>query len=112
MSVPMIRGPVTGGSRGHVFGGSVRDLAAHGYVEEEYFIEGQAKRFLVSKTPVDGRFLSEKESESAPYKTWLVVRRPQDPAQFNGTLIVLWTNVTLARPVSRPGAACAMCAST
>jgi hypothetical protein len=91
----MIRGPVTGGSRGHVFGGSVRDLAAHGYVEEEYFIEGQAKRFLVSKTRVDGRFLSEKESESAPYKTRLVVRRPQDPAHFNGTLIVLWTNVTL-----------------
>ncbi|MER7684913.1 alpha/beta hydrolase domain-containing protein [Streptomyces sp. NPDC097610] len=95
MPLPMIRGPVTGGSRGHVFGGSVRELAAYGYVEEEYFLEGEAKRFLVSKTPADGRFLSEKEPEPAPYKTRLVVRRPQDPARFNGTVLVLWTNVTM-----------------
>jgi hypothetical protein len=95
MPLPMIHGPVTGGSRGQVFGGSVRDLASRGYVEEEFFIEGEANRFLVSETPVDGRFLSEREPESAPYKTRLVVRRPQDPAQFNGMLIVLWTNVSL-----------------
>ena len=31
---------------------------------------------------------------SAPYKTRLVVVRPVDPAGFNGTVIVLWNNVS------------------
>ncbi|WP_342214865.1 alpha/beta hydrolase domain-containing protein [Nocardia abscessus] len=92
--VPTISGPVSGGSRGHVLGGTVRDLASVGYVEEEYFIEGEAHRIVVTDTPADGRFVSEKEAASAPYRTRLVVRRPIDPARFNGTVIVHWTNVS------------------
>ncbi|MEV0366448.1 alpha/beta hydrolase domain-containing protein [Nocardia fusca] len=94
VSVPTISGPVSGGSRGHVFGGTVRDLASVGYVEEEYFIEGEARRIVVTDTPADGRFASEKEVASAPYRTRLVVRRPTDSALFNGTLIVHWSNVS------------------
>ncbi|MFD8104437.1 alpha/beta hydrolase domain-containing protein [Nocardia fluminea] len=94
VSVPVISGPVSGGSRGQVFGGTVRDLASVGYVEEEYFIEGEAHRIDVTDTPADGRFVSEKETASAPYRTRLVVRRPIDPARFNGTLIVHWSNVS------------------
>lgn len=94
MSAPTISGPIVGGSRGHVFAGTVRDLASVGYVEQEYFIEGEAHRINVTDTPADGRFASQKEAASAPYRTRLVVRRPTDPAVFNGTLIVLWTNVS------------------
>ena len=32
--------------------------------------------------------------ETLPYKTRLVVVRPTDPAAFNGTVIVLWNNVS------------------
>jgi len=31
---------------------------------------------------------------TAPYVTRLLVRRPLDPARFNGTVIVEWLNVT------------------
>ncbi len=32
--------------------------------------------------------------ETAPFTTRLVVVRPEDPAAFNGTVIVLWNNVS------------------
>jgi hypothetical protein len=93
MSIPTITGPIAPGSRPNVFGGSARDLASHGYVEEEYFVEGRARRYAVADTPPDGRFVAEPVDE-APYRTRVVVRRPIDPAAFNGTLIVNWTNVS------------------
>jgi hypothetical protein len=95
MPVPTISGPISNGARGHAFAASSRDLASLGYIEEEYFLEGEAQRFIVTDTPVDGRFVSEKEAGSAPYRTRLLVRRPLDPAAFNGTLIVHWTNVSI-----------------
>ncbi len=65
-----------------------------GMSRRRYFIEGEAHRIVVTDTPADGQFASQKEAASAPYRTRLVVRRPTDPAVFNGTLIVLWTNVS------------------
>ncbi|RKT89016.1 hypothetical protein SAMN05421805_10719 [Saccharopolyspora antimicrobica] len=65
------------------------DLSGRGYVEEEYFFEGKATRY---DTPpmADGVALS----TGNPYKTRMIVRRPDDPAKFNGTVIVEWVNVT------------------
>ena len=41
----------------------------------------------------DGRWQVE-PVETAPFTTRLVVVRPEDPAAFNGTVIVLWNNVS------------------
>ena len=94
----MIRviGPVTGGSNGWAFAGPAVDLAGWGYQQEEYFLEGEATRYgTVPGTELgrDGRWRVEPAGTSR-YKTRMVVVRPVDPAVFNGTVIVLWNNVS------------------
>ncbi len=68
---------------------SSQNLAANGYVEEEYFIEGTAN---VYATPplATGTLIS----SGHPYKSRIVVRRPADSKRFNGTVILEWLNVT------------------
>lgn len=65
------------------------NLAAVGYVEEEYFYEGTASQF---DTPAgqDGTL----KDSGHKYKTRLIVRRPIDPKKFNGTVLAEWQNVT------------------
>ena len=87
--VPTVEGPVTGGSRtGGPFWASPFDLAPHGYVEEEYFLSGTAS----------DRGLSGPE-RTAPYQVRILVRRPADPARFNGTAVLEWFNVSLQSEV-------------
>lgn len=91
-----VSGPVTGGSRGWPFSGPATDLAALGYRQDEYFVEGEAVRYGPAPgTDLgrDGRWQVE-PVESTAYKTRMVVVRPVDPAAFNGTVIVLWNNVS------------------
>ena len=79
-----VSGPVTGGSKGWAFGGPVADLAAVGYRQEEYFLEGEAARYgPVPGTDLgwDGRWQVE-PVETAPFTTRLVVVRPDDPARL------------------------------
>ena len=92
--VPKVTGPITGGARGRPFSSYFGDISALGYVEEEYFIEGQASAFKVlGDLPQDGRFKVAKTG-ATPYRTRLLVRRPVDPAKFNGTVLVEWINVS------------------
>ncbi len=91
-----VTGPVTGGVRGWPFGASALDVSALGYVEEEYFIEGSAERFRAAagtELGRDGHWLAE-SAGTASYRTRLLVYRPVDSAQFNGTAVVTWNNVT------------------
>ncbi|MEX1104476.1 MAG: alpha/beta hydrolase domain-containing protein, partial [Dehalococcoidia bacterium] len=72
------------------------DLAAHGYDEAEYLLEGTATRYRLApgaELRRDGRWDVEPAGE-APFRTRMLVYRPSDPAQFNGTVIVTWNNVT------------------
>jgi hypothetical protein len=90
-----LNGPVTGG-KGWPFGVPTTDLATLGYRADEYFVEGEAVRFGPAPgTDLgrDGRW-SVEPVERAPYKTRLVVVRPVASAAFNGTVIVLWNNVS------------------
>jgi hypothetical protein len=90
-----LTGPVTGG-RGWPFGLPTTDLAAVAYRADEYFLEGEAVRYgPLAGTALgrDGRWQVEPVG-SAPYTTRLVVLRPVDAAAFNGTVVVLWNNVT------------------
>jgi hypothetical protein len=89
-------GPVTGGSHGWAFAGPTADLAALGYRQEEFFLEGDATRYAPaagSELVANGRWAVE-PAGTAPFRTRLVVLRPEDPAAFNGTVLVLWNNVS------------------
>jgi len=91
-----LEGPITGG-RGNAFGRPLADLAERGYRLEELLLAGEATRYRhaggADPSP-DGRWDAEPVGETAPFRTRLIVYRPEDPAAFNGTVIVSWNNVT------------------
>ena len=70
------------------------NLAADGYVEQEFFASGSASSFAAAG-PLggDGRW-SVTPQGSAPYRTRIVVRRPSDPKRFSGTVVAEWLNVS------------------
>jgi hypothetical protein len=70
------------------------DVSSLGYVLEEFFIEGEAANYQpAGKLGSNGRWRVE-ETEQAPYKTRIVVWKPADAADFNGTVFVEWLNVS------------------
>lgn len=69
------------------------DLAKAGYRETEYRVSGSATCYRAGNLPVDGRFVISPASEEA-FATRVLVRRPADPAAFNGTVVVEWFNVS------------------
>jgi hypothetical protein len=56
------------------------DLAAHGYVEQEYFASGTAYSFTSRSAPSGGKWTIA-VAGSAPYRTRIIVRRPSDPGE-------------------------------
>ena len=92
----MIHGPITGGIHGWAFGRPLSDLTQRGYVEEEFFLSGEAKTYTQtegSKWGRDGKWQAAPTGK-VPFKTRLLVYRPADPRQFNGTVVTCWNNVT------------------
>ena len=82
------------GAHGRPFTSSLADLTAAGYIEEEFFLEGTAGAYRpATALASDGRWTIA-ASGSAPFKTRILVRRPKDPAKFNGTVVVEWLNVS------------------
>jgi hypothetical protein len=93
-STLVVTGPITGGIMGKPFTTAAVDLAAAGYVEEEYFIESDATAYAwVTPPGMDGQW-SVKPASTAHYKTRMLVRRPTDATRFNGTVVVEWLNVS------------------
>jgi hypothetical protein len=92
----MIQGPVTGGDHGWAFGHPVFDLAERGYVEEEFFLSGDATTYRPADGAEFGRdgVWAAEPAGAQPFTTRLLVYRPADPAAFNGTVVVCWNNVT------------------
>jgi hypothetical protein len=87
-------GPITGGTRGWPFAASIDDLGAFGYVEEEFFLEGDATSYRpTAEFGFDGHWSAE-PARTAPFRTRILVQRPAEAARFNGTVIVGWNNVT------------------
>jgi Alpha/beta hydrolase domain len=93
-ATPTVTGPITGGSTGKPFTAAPIDLASFGYVEEEYFIEGNATAYGFQGTAGSDGLWSVKATTRAHYKTRLLVRHPSDPVKFNGTVLVEWLNVS------------------
>jgi hypothetical protein len=70
------------------------DIASLGYVAEEFFISGAASSYgCAAELSPDGRW-SVTPSGSADFTTRMVVLTPADRAQFNGTVLVEWLNVS------------------
>jgi len=65
------------------------DLASYGYVEEEFFLEGEATRY---ETPLLPPGIVSSTGHS--YQTRMIVRRPVSNKDFNGIVLVEWLNVT------------------
>lgn len=71
------------------------DLASAGYVEQEYRAHGEAATLrAVRPIQADGRFELGFDTPTAAFATRVVVRKPADPGNFNGTLVVEWLNVS------------------
>jgi hypothetical protein len=91
VSGPACSGPVAGEA---VTTLGAFDLSRHGYVSEEWLLEGTACSWRATgDLGDDGRWTTEADSE-APYRTRLVVCRPVHPEVFNGTVVVEWLNVS------------------
>ncbi len=101
VETPTVTGPVPVTVDSTPWAATEEPLGAYGYVEQEFEYAGDAFSYDVppSDTPLnvdatrittggpagDGKY---------PYRTRMIVRRPADPADFNGTVVVEWQNVT------------------
>ena len=94
-----VSGPVTGGLGRPAALTTNFDLGSVGYQQSEFFVSGTASAFT-SAAPLtpDGRWAVTPTSH-APYTTRVIVHRPIDPAQFNGTVFVEWMNVSIGSDV-------------
>jgi len=89
-----VTGPVTGGTGQPNLIATGFDLADAGYVANEYFVEGTATAYDAAKPlKSDGKW-AVKPVSTAPYKTRIVVYRPEQAKDFNGTVVVEWLNVS------------------
>lgn len=70
------------------------DLDQAGWVETEHIAAGTAASYSAEgDLPPDGRF-DLMTDVTADYRTRIVVRRPADAADFHGTVVVEWLNVS------------------
>jgi hypothetical protein len=99
--VPTVTGPVTGGEKGKPNNPAPEKLLADaGYVEEEWFVAGDATSYQPQgEWGQDGKW-SVTPGPTAPYVTRVLVRRPSSPAKFDGSVMVEWMNVTAGADVS------------
>jgi hypothetical protein len=94
-----VTGPITGGRYGIPYLAMPPTWEkAKGYTEEEFFLDGDAVSYGVDGSlGEDGRWDAQGTSATKAYRTRMLVRRPKDPADFNGTLVVEWLNVSAGR---------------
>ncbi|WP_206074377.1 alpha/beta hydrolase domain-containing protein [Antribacter gilvus] len=92
---PIVVGPLPGTAPGdplspdladtYPFFSTDDDLAAAGYVEEEFVLSGRADAWAPDGTRL---------TQDVPYSTRIVVRRPAKPRHSNGVVLMEWQNVT------------------
>ena len=95
---PTVAGPIANTADSTPWTATDKPLGDYGYIEQEFKYSGDASQYDTTGaidqtgTPIttggpnnDGKY---------PFKTRMIVRRPADPADFNGTVVVEWLNVT------------------
>ena len=98
VETPTVTGPVPVTADSTPWAATDKPLDSYGYVEQEFEYSGDAfawdtsgpsdqtgTRITTGGPGDDGRY---------PYRTRMIVRRPANPADFNGTVIAEWQNVT------------------
>lgn len=90
-SAATLTGPITTGTISEPLTALPPDFAKYAYVEQEFFASGTATAFTAASMPSSGRWTIA-PTTTAPYKTRIIVRRPANPAHFNGTVVVEWMN--------------------
>ena len=101
----MISGPVRGGVHGWEFGESPLDVAAIGYQQEGFFLEGVATRYRPAPG-AEGVYDGGRPADpggTSPFKTRIIVLRPTDPEMFNGTVVLGRNNVSGGFDAWEPG---------
>ena len=78
-----------------VFAGNPRDLGEAGYIETELAASGTATSFAPDGELTGDGHWTVRPDDTADFTTRVLIRRPADPAAFNGTVVVEWFNVTV-----------------
>ncbi len=93
-----VTGPVEGGRYGVPYNTVPQDLLdQYGYTETEWFVTGEATAYEAQGPLGEDGAWQVRPGETAPYTTRIVVRRPADDAEFSGTAVVEWLNVSAGR---------------
>ena len=93
---PHVTAPPADGRHGYPFGLSLIDLGAHGYVADEYFLEGEATRYRPAagtELGADGRWSAE-PAGTRHYQTRVLVYRPSTPTASTARSCCMWNNVS------------------
>ena len=93
VALPTIEGPITE-PRIPALAATTFPLGDHGYVQEEFFISGEATSYTSDEALTSDGLWSVTPADTTTYKTRIVVHRPIDPEEFNGTVFVEWLNVS------------------
>ena len=62
------------------------------YTEEEFFVSGRSTVYTYNEVPVPGELVV--LDPNVPYTTRIIIRRPTDPDEFNGSVVIEWWNST------------------
>jgi hypothetical protein len=93
---PELSNQIPEGDKQSPFTSATFDLGEHGYVEEEWFLTGDAPTY----GPAPGTDLGNDGNWSTVatgterFATRLLVRRPTDGARFDGAVVLEWLNVS------------------
>lgn len=93
-NIPSIEGPIKVTEKSHPFcameySRTPLKLEEYGYLEEEYFLTGHANIYDTDETDEVVVF-----KQNLPYKTRILVRRPQDCRKYSGRVYVDIMNAT------------------
>ena len=95
---PTVTGPIANTADSTPWSATDKPLGDYGYVEDEYKYSGDAFQYdtsgAIDQTGTKLTTGGPADDGKYPFKTRMIVRRPADPADFNGTVVVEWLNVT------------------
>ncbi len=94
VTMPTIEGPITTGNGKVVLLPPTFDLSTVGYIEEEYFISGEAASYAPVESLTEDGYWDVETADTMPYKTRIIVRRPAATKDFGGVVAVEWLNVS------------------
>lgn len=89
-----ISAEITGGQGAYMGEATVLDLESVGYAEYEYSARGTATSYRATSALTNDGSWTFAPDERASYNTRVIVRAPADAADFSGTVIVEWLNVS------------------